>query len=491
MKITLIQPYRPPTARVDADEHWQLTRPFSLFFLAASLEKYTNYRAEIVDLELQEQRNSKRTSLENIFRADSAQIFGITATTFTRHEAINTARVIKKLHPDALLIVGGVHFMHCAKDTLSKIPEIDVVVRGEGERTIVELAQAFEQRVGFESIEGITYREGQEIIRNPDRQLIENLDVLPIYTKYSKADYPEYVFGYPEPVPAISVMSSRGCPYQCVFCSKAGQKYRCRSAKSVVDEIEALKNRFNIQGVNFLDLTLTSNRKHLEELCQEMINRNLDVVWWCESRANIHLDLLDLMKEAGCVSIALGVESGSKRILSLAKKGITIDQVIKFCEKCEEIGILAQPYFMFSLPGETEEDVRQTIDLIAKLDSITQPCSFQPTMIFPGTVVELLAHEKGIIPKDFSWCDQYYSDLNVELDQFPNIPLFIDQLTPDSLKSLMREKKIRVGAQRASTMGVKDLVKTAHRIFTHRRPLLIYFSPQFVWKFVKTKLNQK
>ena len=487
MKISLIQPYRPPTARVDADEHWQLTRPFSLFFLAASLEKYTNYRVEIVDLELQEQRNS----IENIFRDDSAQLFGITATTFTRHEAINTARDIKRLHPDALLVVGGVHFMHCAKDTLGRIPEIDVVVHGEGERTIVELAQAFEQRVGFESIEGITYREGQEIIRNPDRELIEDLDELPIYTKYSKTDYPEYVFGYPDPVPAISVMSSRGCPYQCVFCSKAGQKYRCRSAKSVVDEIEALKYRFNIRGVNFLDLTLTANRKHVEELCQEMITQKLDVVWWCESRANIQLDLLDLMKEAGCVSIALGVESGSKRILSSAKKGITIDQVVKFCEKCNEISILAQPYFMFSLPDETEEDVRQTIDLITDLESITQPCSFQPTVIFPGTVVEQLARERGIIPKDFSWCDQYHSDLNVELDQFPNIPIFIDQITANGLKGLMREKKMIVGAQRASAMGVKDLVKTAHRIITHRRPLSIYFSPQFVWKFVKNKLNQK
>jgi hypothetical protein len=146
---------------------------------------------------------------------------------------------------------------------------------------------------------------------------------------------------------------------------------------------------------------------------------------------------------------------------------------------------------MFSLPDETVEDVRQTIDLITKLESFTQPCSFQPTMVFPGTVVEQLAREREMIPKDFSWCDQYYSDLNVELAQFPNIPLFIDQLTPESLKNLMREKKLQVGAQRASTMGVKDLVKTAQRILAHRRPISIYFSPQFIWKFVKTKLTQK
>jgi radical SAM superfamily enzyme YgiQ (UPF0313 family) len=476
---------------VDAEEHWHLTRPFSLFFLAASLEKYTNCEVEIVDLELIEQKNHKRIPHEDIFQNDSASLFGITATTYTRHEAIDAARVIKKLHPGAFIAVGGVHFMYCAEDTLSRIPEIAVVVRGEGEQTIVELARALEQQASFESIAGITYRKGQEIIRNPDRELIEDLDGLPIYTKYSKTDYPEYLFGYPEQVPAISVMSSRGCPYQCVFCSKAGQKYRCRNAKSVVDEIEFLKDRFDIQGVNFLDLTLTANRKHVEELCQEMITRNLDVVWWCESRANIRLDLLDLMKEAGCVSIALGVESGSKRVLSSSKKGITIDQVVNFCKRCNETGILVQPYFMFSLPDETVEDVRQTIDLITKLESFTQPCSFQPTMVFPGTVVEQLAREREMIPKDFSWCDQYYSDLNVELAQFPNIPLFIDQLTPESLKNLMREKKLQVGAQRASTMGVKDLVKTAQRILAHRRPISIYFSPQFIWKFVKTKLTQK
>lgn len=476
--------------KVQPEEHWQLTRPFSLFTLAASLEKNTEFEVDIVDLEAIEQRSSTKVSLEKTFKDDNALIFGITATTQTRSEAIRTAKVIKRLHPQALIIVGGVHFMHCDKDTLNNVPEVDVVVRGEGEETLVELAHAIERRTSYEKIKGITYRSESELIQNPDRNLITGLDDLPGYEKYSWDEYPEYLFGYPDRVPAISVMSSRGCPYQCVFCSKAGQQYRLKSPERAVDEIEILKDRFNIKGVNFLDLTLTASPRHVEALCTEMIERDIDVIWWCESRANIRLELLDMMKQAGCVSIALGVESGSPRIISSTKKAITIEQVVQFCERCRDLGIFVVPYFMFSLPGETEDDVRLSIDLIEKLERITQPCSFQPTMIFPGTTVERLAREQHILPDDFSWCDPYYSKLNIELDQFPNIPLFIDKIPPHKLKELMHEKRIRVGAKRVSEMSFKEIFKTAYRMLTQRRPISPYISPQFLRRFLSAKFKQ-
>ena len=486
MKITLIQPPK-PTYNIEAEKHWELTRPFSLFFLAASLEKYTPFETQILDLE---QKIYRSVSFEEAFRNNDSQIFGITATTYTRFEAIKIAKYIKKIRPDSWVIAGGVHFMYCAKDTLEKIPEIDIVVRGEGEITIVELANAINEGRNFDKINGITYQREGQVIENPNQAIFENLDSIPTYTKFTWDEYPEYLFGYPGRIRAISVMSSRGCPFNCVFCSKAGMKYRLRNAKSVVDEIEILKEKFDIEGINFLDLTFTANPRHVRSVCQEMINRNIKLKWWCESRTNIPLDLLDLMKQAGCVSLVIGVESGSPRILQKISKGISIEQVINFCKKCSEIDIIVVPYFMFSHPDETREDVEQTLDLIYELEKFTASCSFQPTMIFPGTELEKIAYSKGILPQNFSWYDPYESDLNIELGQLVNVPLYIDKLTPDALREFTKERIFKRSVNNAAKMNFKDLLSKGFDSVINRKPSSRYiFSPKFYYEYITTKLR--
>lgn len=487
MKITLIQPPK-PTYGVEAEGHWELARPFSLFFLAASLEKNTPFEIQIIDLEHKRYRN---ISLEKVFQNNDSQIFGITATTYTRFEAIKIAKIIKKLYPESLVVAGGVHFTYCAKDTLERFPEIDVIVRGEGEVTIVELANAINECRSFEEIKGITYRQNGKVVENPDQTIFEDLDSIPVYTKFTWDEYPEYLFGYPDRVRAISIMSSRGCPYKCIFCSKAGMKYRLRNAKSVVDEIEFLKERFNIEGINFLDLTFTANPHHVMAICEEIINRKVNVKWWCESRVNIPLDLLDIMKQAGCVSLVIGVESGSPRILSKISKNLTIEQVLTFCKKCSEIGIIVTPYFMFSHPDETRKDVKLTLDLICKLEKFTAPCSFQPTMILPGTELEKIAYRKGILPKDFSWYNPYESDLNKELGQLPNVPLYIDKLTPEVMIELIRMRRFKQIASKAANMNFKDLVLKVFDSLKNRKSSSRYiFSPKLYYEYIAAKLKR-
>ncbi len=489
MKITLIQPAKPKPMSVEAEEHWQLTRPFSLFFLASSLEQKTEYEVQIIDME---QKKYENKSLEEIFRNDNSQIFGITATTYTRFEAIWVAKYIKKLHPDSLVVVGGVHFMYTPEDTLQRVPEIDIVVRGEGETTIVELANAVNQGIGFEEILGITYRKNNQIISNPDQAIFEDLDNLPIYTNFSWNEYPESLFGYPEPIRALSIMSSRGCPNRCIFCSKAGMKYRLRNPKNVVDEIEIFKEKFGIEGINFIDLTFTVNPLHVQAICQEMINRDINLKWWCESRANAPLELLPLMKRAGCASVAVGIESGSPRILSRVSKDIPIDQAVRFCQKCSNLGIFVDAYFMFSHPDETEEDVKRTLDLIDKLENFPNvTCAFQPTMIFPGTELEKIAHSKGILPSDFSWCDPYQCYLNIELEQLSNIPLYIDKLSPDKLRKFIKQRKLKQTVNSITNMKFRDLVLKGFDSLVKRKPSSCYiFSPSFYYTYIRTKLNR-
>jgi anaerobic magnesium-protoporphyrin IX monomethyl ester cyclase len=478
MKITLIQPKK-PSFGAEAEKHWELTRPFSLFFLAASLKKYTPFDVQIVDLERKQFRN---LTLDDVFKDDNSNIYGITATTFTRHEAIKVAQYLRNAYPSSFIIVGGVHFMYSAEDTLKNIAEIDCVVRGEGELTIVTLANAIHSEHNWQTIKGITYRSNGNIIHNDNQKQFEDLDSLPFYSEFSWDDYQEYLMGYPDKIPATSVMSSRGCPYRCIFCSKAGMKYRLRDPIKVVDEIQLLKEKFKIQGINFLDLTFTANINHARAICNELINRRLNLKWWCESRANIPLDLLDLMKQAGCVSIVVGVESGSPNILSKISKDITVEQVINFVKKCSEIGLIIKPYFMFSFPGESFEDVTQTLALISKLEKYSEACSFQPTIIFPGTEIERFAYSSGLLPKDFSWTDEYYSDLNRDLGQMLNIPIFMDKLSPDDLKQINLKRIVN----RAANMKIKDLIIKAVQSKVVRKYAL---SPKLLYKYLIAKMK--
>ncbi|MDD5222748.1 MAG: radical SAM protein [bacterium] len=489
MKITLIQPPKPRYG-VQAEDDWVLARPFSLFFLAASIEKHTQYEVQIVDLE---QRKYRNIPLKTVFGESNSQIYGITATTLTRYEAVKIAKYIKKSHPDVMVIAGGVHFMHCAEDTLNSVPEIDIVVRGEGEIIIVELANAICRRQNIEHIKGITYRKDGKIAVNQDEALVEDLDGLPYYSKFSWDEYPEYLFGYPERIRAISVMSSRGCPFNCVFCTKAGMKYRVRNAKNIVDEIQNLMDKFDVAGVNFLDLTFTADSNHLTAVCNEMINRRLNLKWWCESRANISLDLLDIMKRAGCVSTVVGVESGSPRILSAISKNISLDQVLAFCRKCSDLEIFAIPYFMFSLPGEKKRDLKLTLDLIIRLEKLRGigPCAFQPTLIMPGTEIERISYKRGFLKKGFSWYEPYYSDFNVKLGQLPNIPLFIDKLNPDKFIKVLKELELRRKFSKAEKLGLRDLIRKGINLLRRQPSSLKYvFSPKYYCKFIVNKIKE-
>ena len=190
---------------------------------------------EILDLQHKRNANHRSDQLLELLKAD---IYGITAVTYTRFEAIDAARRLKQSHPDSTVIAGGVHFSSCAEDALAAVSDIDIVVRGEGEVTLCELVKALEEKGDLSRVNGITYRDQGRIVSNADRETFEDLDGLPLYDDYRWDDYPEYLLGVPEQVRATSIMTSRGCPYRCVFCCKAGMKYRLRDPIAVVDEIE-------------------------------------------------------------------------------------------------------------------------------------------------------------------------------------------------------------------------------------------------------------
>lgn len=484
-RIVLIQPPRPHNANTSAEANWQLTRPFSLFSLAAAFLRQTGVDVKIVDLEKKEYAGEKP---ENVLADYKAEIFGVTATTYTRFSAIHLIKVLRRLNPNTLIVVGGVHFGYSAEDALIHVPEIDVVVRGEGEISLVELSKAVADNIPFSSVKGISFLDGTRIIHNPSQEKVVELDSQPTYDNFTWQEYPEYVFGFPGSLPAISVMSSRGCPYRCIFCSKRQSKYRLRNVASVCDEITEFKKRFGILGINFLDLTLTAQPRHVKALCREMIVRKLDMKWWCESRANIPLELLSEMKSAGCVAIALGVESGSPRVLRKIGKDITVNQVKAFCHEAKRLGIDVQCYFSYSHPGETVADVKRTLKLMGELDEYAKSY-IQPMMIFPGTELEIIARKTGVLRPDFSWYEPYEEDLNIELGQLPNVPLFLDKLPVEFMKQI-QQQYIQDKAERAtereylaiySKLTFRQIAEKAFRRIVQRRDGL----PKFLnWRFI-------
>ena len=489
MKIILLQPAKPYSGE-EAESHWELARPFSLFYLAAALEAWTQFPVQIVDLE---KKSFADISPDHFFRENKAHVFGITATTFTRFKAIELARCIKNVNSEAKVVVGGVHFSHCAEDTLQNIGEIDFVVRGEGELTFVELVKHIERQESFEGLAGVSYRRGNQIVHNPDQRNTFNADEIPQYNRFSWEEYPEYLMGYSERLPALSVMSSRGCPYRCVFCAKAFTKYRLRKPECVVAEIVSLKQSFGIEAFNFLDLTFTASEYHVRAMCRELIDRKVQIQWWCESRANVNTNLLNLMREAGCVSIALGIESGSPRILAGIQKDVTLDQVDTFCRRSIQLGINMNAYFMYSLPGETKEDVKETIDFAAHLQGLGVGVpGFQPAMIFPGTQLEKIAKMKGILQPDFSWSTYYESALNRQLGQLPNIPLFLDYLRAEDLiefQEIFRHRSLFNSVVReAATMPLGELLGRGVKSLLLGSPSSkLLFSPRFYASLISNR----
>ena len=442
VKVNLLQPKRYETAGATAS-----FIPFALYYLYLALKKYTNCEMTIIDFELADYSSK---SYKDVVVEHPADLFMVTATTLSRFEAIQLVRQIKKTSQNSLVLTGGPHFSNCVEDTLKRVPEIDVVVRGEGEVTAVQFVNAVENGQTWETVPGISFRKGNVVIHNESQKTYQDLDELDSLADVRDPRYRTNVVSYPdEDVEAASIMTTRGCPHRCVFCSMVQRKLRFRNPSRVVDELEYIGDRYGIRGFNFLDATFTGSIKYTRRICEEIIARKLDIKWWCESRVDIPLQMIALMKEAGCVSIQIGVESGSDRVLNLIKKKIVRDQVIAFCERCNALKVYVKPLYMVSLPEETIWDAFQTFTLSKSLVRLAYviPAPMRVTEVYPGTALETMARKSGLLPADFHWYQHFNNKrdinrwLNVSNDPFEHVPVFMDAMGPKKLSTVIRVEK--------------------------------------------------
>ena len=320
---------------------------------------------------------------------------------------LHTAKKLKEEIEDTFIVLMGSHPTYFHREILSENKFVDAIARGEFDLTIRDLALALQEaKQQLQHVDGISYREGEIVKINKDRSLIQDLDSLPFPARHIvKSDsYREAVFTGKN---CTTIVSSRGCPHQCIFClwprTMYGKKFRRRSPVNVVDEIQHVVDEYGVDEIYFDDDCLTLDKNRLLKICEEIVRRNIDVKWMCQARVdNVDLEILEAMKKAGCHYIKYGVESGSQDLLDAMKKGITLDEVRKAFKATKKVGIKTQAFFIFGLPWETPETVEQTIEFAKEI----KPDSAQFAVVIPhpGTELYDLCLQKGWLKYE-SWED--------------------------------------------------------------------------------------
>jgi anaerobic magnesium-protoporphyrin IX monomethyl ester cyclase len=375
MKVTLVNPPYPPHAHAHPP-----FIPLGLAYLGAVAEK-AGHQVTVVDCQAEKLTVE---AFRSRIAAVPSDVVGVTSTTLLYNSAKGIMVAAKEAHPSAVTMIGGSHASFWDENALNECPSIDIVVRREGEMTLLELLQLIEAKKGFTGVLGITYRAPDgKIIRNEDRPFLHDLDSLPFpafhllplesFHRMGKTIFP--------------LTTSRGCVQWCDFCSTVrmfGRGYRMHSSKSVVDQIEMLHNKYGESQFTFYDDAFTINRQHVMDMCADLKTRKLNVEWDCETRVDaVDKELLETMRKAGCITVWFGVESGSEKILGVMNKKIKKDQVREAFKTAQKAGLMTIASAVLGFPGETEETAWETINFINSLNP--DDVGFYIATPYPGT----------------------------------------------------------------------------------------------------------
>lgn len=362
--------------------------PFSIIFLGSFLEKH-GISVKLFDEQLE---LLQPDTLQNVINDFRPGVIGFTCTTASIHRAHEIAKNIKQISPEIKIVMGNIHPTVLPDETLAD-SNVDLVVRREGEFTFLEYIQALQNKGAYQKIEGLSYRDNGKAIHNPDRPYVTDLDTFPklnwnLLTE-TKGNY------------SIEwVLSSRGCPFKCIFCSArsvSGYRYRMNSPQRVLEEVDVLVNEYGKKFISFADDNFVVNKNRTREICRMLIERgyNKEVKWLCQTRADaVNEEILDLMRKAGCEYISFGIETGTQRMLDLIRKTVKIEKIEKAVEMAHKAGIKTRGSFMLGLPTETYEDSLATIKFAKKLP--LDAAKFNLAVPYPGTELFDIAVQEGL-----------------------------------------------------------------------------------------------
>jgi len=343
--------------------------------------------------------------LEKRIRAFSPDVLGITATTSTYRAGLRLARIAKE-GGNCFTVMGGPHVSAIPHQTLEGSGNLDAACRGEGEYTMLDVLDCLEKGEPLKGVSGISYREGKRIVHNTPRNPIKNLDELPFPARdlLPMKQHHRTLWGHP----AGHIFSSRGCPNKCTFCASHtifGSAVRFRSPENVVKEIGDMVKRFGITQFAFSDDTFTYLPDRVNKICDGIIKSGWDVKWVCQARVNtVNYNMLKKMKNAGCVQIDYGVESGDPDVLKKMRKNINHDQVKRAVRMTNLLGIRTFAYYILGTPYDTIESTKRTIKFARKLGASRS--YFNILVPYPGTEMYNQAKAEGSLLID-DWSDFY------------------------------------------------------------------------------------
>ena len=416
--------------------------PLGLAYLAAFLER-DDHDVRILDLGL-DPGIPLDVDIQRVVEF-GPDLIGITAMTSNYESALETCSKLKAALA-APIVIGGPHATLFPERVLQE-PSFDYAVFGEGEDTLCELARAlafsrFEPTSeDLQLIQGLCYREHGRIVMTSPRPLAHDLDAFPFPARHL-FDLERYPLYTPDGQRMMSLLSSRGCPYNCSYCFKGimGRSYRQRSVDSIMAEIREVVDRYGVRNIYFVDDLFAVDKRRLLEFTQRVIDERLGIRWQCLARVDrIDEESLQQMQRAGCREIHYGIESGNQEMIDRIGKQITLSQVRQAVAWTRGVGILTKGYFMLGLPGDTEETMEQTISFAEELD--LDEAMFSLTTPFPGTRLweDLCAKHPGTeYNADFTHA-YYYSSYSEELEPFMNL----SDVSDSRLAQLVREANDR------------------------------------------------
>ena len=327
----------------------------------------------------------------------------IDTTTPSIASDLHLAGLIRDAAPDAKIVAVGTHATALVADVLGECPSLDAVARGEFDLTVAEYAEASSPA----GVAGLTWRDGEDVRANPDRQLLADLDCLPFAARVYKdhLDVRDY-FWSTALYPMVMTITGRGCPNRCSWClypqTMHGRGFRYRSPENVVDEFEYVARELpSVREIGIEDDTFTARKSRAREICELILKRGVRMRWWADVRADLDYETMALMKRAGCRLFIVGFEAGSQRVLDNMHKDIRLDQAEAFMVNARKLRVPVRACFVVGQLGETADEMRQTLAMAIRLDPDT--AQFFPLIVYPGTEAYSAAVEKGyLVTSDWS-----------------------------------------------------------------------------------------
>lgn len=408
MKVLLINPPRSNGLCVIREDRCEITEresilpPYSLAQIAALL-KENGHKVDLIDANcLNLTIEETKDLISNNDKLDVV-IFRFTPTTL--NDDMKIASLAKQIDPNICTIAMCWTLRDFAEDVLKGTSDLDIYVIGEPLISIPNILNSLRE-ADLIQVPGIVFKKDGEIIKSQVSAQDFNYDNMPMPAYDLLPSLDKYYVRTKHGSPYTTIHTSKGCPYGCIYCTVAGTKWNPRSASMVFQEIKYLYEKHGVKTVSFFDETFTHDRDRVIDICNRMIDEKINIKWYCNTRSNkVDLDLLKLMKRAGCEGMSLGIESGSQKLLNNAKKGTTVEQNEHAIRVAKKAGIKTYCSFMFGLPGENWDMVNETIDFVKR--TLPNGAQFNVVVPYPGTKLLDIAIEKNWISENIDWTNLY------------------------------------------------------------------------------------